>query len=154
MVEASRKSVAWSQRLVTALRAIETIAGPAAGDNHDLKRVAARLRDVIERLGPLSEDRFFTELGAIGQRTSTTGRERARSLAYSDASLDEVEKSLSDETTSKETLLKILQERFGASRGTLARLSKPRLAERLAELVMNERGHQTISRVASGSEAD
>ena len=50
----------------------------------------------------------------------------------------------------KKELLTLASARFGASTGTLTRLAKDVLAEELLTMVRNERGHESISRVAEG----
>jgi len=67
------------------------------------------------------------------------------------ASLDDIEKAVSDEATGRKDLECIAIQRFSVPRGSMRRFSNKRmLVDKLRTLINNERAHVTISTVARG----
>ena len=84
---------------------------------------------------------------ATGESDESTPKE-PRQL-FADFSLDQVERFIADEAVTKAELLALASERFGAPAGTLVRVNRAVLVERIQALVMNERSHESLARLAS-----
>jgi len=144
----------WSEELAAALSALESLVGPPVGSNSRLKRNLARLRTAIQQMGRQDERAFFVRLESLSVAHSE--RPSSRIPAFEQlrhVSLEEVEERLRDPAVSKGELLAIVRGRFQSSTGSLSRLSKRQIVERIETLVMNERGHGSISRLAQGHPA-
>jgi hypothetical protein len=63
--------------------------------------------------------------------------------------LADVRRVLEDSKTRRLELLEIAHHRFGASRGSLSRLSRSALVNELTALLRNEESHDAIARLAS-----
>lgn len=67
-------------------------------------------------------------------------------------SIEDLEKILISNVASKADLAQIAIIRFSVTKGTISRLSREALRLKLANLIENEKTHQTIGRVASSSD--
>lgn len=150
----SKRRSSWAEQLRSALSALELLAGPPVGTNTGLANLLKRLGLAVARLEHLSEEEFLEELNAMAVRPRQPKyRSEDTPKGLRDLSLDEVERRLLDSSTSKADLIALIRDRFEGATGTLARLSKAAITERLQTLIMNERGHEAISRVASRDSA-
>lgn len=70
-------------------------------------------------------------------------------VRYEQLSLDDVERLVRDPASTKPQLLELTKRRFGTSVGTLRRLTREALADRILAMVRNERSHEAIERLAS-----
>lgn len=143
--------------LVPALRAIltsveRTIAHPLLGNNEPLAATLRQLHTLLGKLPRMTDAAFMEAIATLAsdkpRRGAAKGNEEGeRHLC--DLSLDEIERALADPDIAKQQLLAIAKERFGASTGSLSKLNREFLREKVAAFVMNERGHQAIARMAS-----
>lgn len=67
-------------------------------------------------------------------------------------SIEDLEKILIANVVSKADLAQIAIVRFSVTKGTISKLSREALRLKLANLIENEKTHQTIGRVASSSD--
>jgi hypothetical protein len=148
-----KRAASWAGELGSALTALELLVAPPVGGNVRLRRILQRLRSVVDRLDHLSEDEFIEALEMLEEGSPRRDRSERRRVDLRQLTLGEAEARLRDPATSKEELIALVRERFGGATGTLVRLTKGAVAERLETLIMNERGHETISRLASGESA-
>ena len=142
--------------LIPALRVIisaaERTIGPPLGKNKQLVGTLQQFHALLGKLTRMSDSEFIEAI-----ETLANGRERphraneveADTRPLQDLSLGEIEHMISDPKTTKQRLLAIVRERFGGSTGTLTKLKHATLVERVAALAMNERGHETVARLAS-----
>jgi hypothetical protein len=141
----------WSAQLSSILAVAEILVGPPLGSNIRFAKFLRRLTPLIEDLPDLTEREFLDAIRRLSLRQS---RDRTHSQETDEElrglSLDEVERRLFDPSTTKQELLNLARARFDSSTGTLIRLSKDALAQRIEALLMNERTHQTLARAASG----
>jgi hypothetical protein len=147
----SSHKASWSEELATAFSALESLLGPPLGSNSRLRRNLARLRAVIQKCGVEDERAFFKHLESVPIEHS--GRPNSRRVDVEELgrlSLEQVEDRLRDPSVSKDELLAIVRGRFQGSTGSISRLAKQQIVERIETLVMNERGHGSISRLAQG----
>jgi hypothetical protein len=143
--------------LIPALRVIissaERTIGPPLGKNKHLAGTLRQFHALLGKLTRMSDAEFIKAL-----ETLASGQEPPHSAnqvevdprPLRDLSLEEVQRMISDPKTTKQRLLAIVRERFGASTGTLAKLRHETLVERVAALAMNEQSHETVARMASG----
>ena len=119
----------------------------ARSDQGLLKEYAALLRFLRSRKGkrhgqpihpPQSLDSFLHSPNLYDQ-------------TFRDASLDDIDKLVNDEATSRKLLERIAMERFSVPRGSMRSFSnKQILVDKLRTLIENERTHETIGEVARG----
>ena len=90
-----------------------------------------------------------TDAGATAHEGAPQSESSIGLAAYQHLTKDDVRSKLADPDTDRRTLMMIAQHRFGASGGTLSRLSRDALREEVAALLRNEDSHDTIARLAS-----
>lgn len=142
LVRAVRVAVAGVARMVA----------PPFGENAKLAAALRRVDAALSKLSGLSEEEFITGLEHLANLDSTSRTpERPRNARGSlrGMNLDAVERIVNDSSTTKNALLAVARERFDAPTGALMKMNRAAVAERLSALVMNERGHATVARLAS-----
>lgn len=121
----------------------------ARGDETLLRQYAALLRFLKSR-GPR-----FLEKPVSGKQPATPSRVLP-TLSDEDlrkASLDDLEKLIGDEATSRKDLECVAIKRFSVPRGSMRTFSNKRmLVDKLRTLIGNERTHETIGEVARASD--
>jgi hypothetical protein len=140
--------------LRAALGHLHDMVAPPIGKNAELGSFVRRLSDVLKKLQHVPEDEIIGALEALAGASRPAGSQ----LAFPPTSLEslplaEVEAMIRDDTVSKELLLRLVRERFGASTGVLSKLRRADLVERIESFVRNERAHATVARLASGETA-
>lgn len=119
----------------------------AGSDETILKQYAALLRFL--RSG---KAQFLGEPGHSKNRTDT--RKLLPTLSDEElrrASLDDIDRLVSDESTTRKNLEYIAIQRFSVPRGSMRSFSNRKmLVDKLRTLIGNERTHETISAVARG----
>lgn len=143
LVRVLRLSVGFATRLLAM----------SAVDNHRVTQSLRRLDVALGKLQHIQDDDFIhalEKLATEGPQGRPSSRARVNPRELRDMPLNRVEELVSDPTTTKQDLLAIAKERFGASTGTLVKLARPALTDRLQAFVMNERGHTTVARLAAG----
>jgi hypothetical protein len=147
-----------SDALIQALRivvssAVRTI-GPPLGLNEHLAGTLRRFHALLGKLARKSDREFIEALETLAngqERPHTADPVKLDPKPLCDLSLGEIECMISDPKITKQRLLAIVRERFGGFTGTLGKLNHDALLERVAALAMNERSHETVARLASGS---
>lgn len=146
----SKRRSHWTRELSAALGGLELLTSPPVGRSSRLGRLLRHIRLAVERMDHRSEKDFLKALDELAHGTPApqdSSKEELRGLG--ELSLEQVVEWASDASKTKADLLALIRERFGASTGSLARLPKSAIVEQLNTLIMNERGHASISRVAS-----
>lgn len=119
----------------------------ARSDETILKQYAALLRFL--RSG---KTQFLEERGQSKHRADT--RKLMPTMSDEElrrASLDDIDRLVSDESTTRKNLEYIAIQRFSVPRGSMRSFSnRQMLVEKLRTLISNERTHETISAVARG----
>ena len=143
--------------LIPALRVIissaERIVGPPLGKNKHLSETFRQFNALLGKWTRVSDAEFIKALETLasGQEPPHSANQVEANLrSLRDLSLKEVERMISDPKITKQRLLAIVRERFGAPTGTLAKLRHETLVERVATLAMNEQSHEIVARLASG----
>lgn len=152
----SAKGSNWAEQLCALLTAGESLAAsPILGPNPRFAKFLKHIIPLIERLGNLNEDEFYEALKLISaKQISSPTRISEEDDNFQSLSLGEVEQFISDPTVTKQQLLTLVKIRFRASTGTLSRLSRSALIERIETFIMNEQGHVTLARLASEERED
>lgn len=153
MVDDSRPShrFNWAEQLSAVLNSIAKFLVAPISLNNRLAQFLRRIAPLVERLNHLSEDDFCKSLEAmaVSHPQSSDFEGEGADEDFSNFSLDEVERWITKPTITKQQLLGLVRRRFEGSTGTLSKLSKQMILERVEALVMNERSHQTLARLAS-----
>ena len=112
----------------------------------------ATLKQLLRHLRGLKEP-LLSEILSVsehkGKRTENPPRHsELDDAAISDLSLDGVETLINDSNITVLYLRRIAVSRFALPPGTLPKLSRDRLIEKIRNCIENERTHDTISRLA------
>ncbi len=129
------------------LAKVEPLVGGPLGRNEELAAFVNEIRRALGRMRHLSSQELLTLLGQTTARAHKPVQEDPSKYAHT--SLDGVDALLEDARTTRSELLAIASSKFGATIGTLKRLGRDALVERLRGMVRNERSHDAIERLAS-----
>jgi hypothetical protein len=144
----------WNFQLATTLSAAERLVGPPLGSNHEFSYFLHRTALLLEKLGHVTEDQFFDWLEDLASNSpKLEGFSKEVPADIEKLSLEDVERRLNDSSLTKDQLLELVRYRFRGPIGTLTRLPRQALIERITTLVMNERGHHTVARLAANDES-
>jgi hypothetical protein len=144
----------WNFQLAATLSAAERLIGPPLGSNYEFSHFLRHTVFLLEKLGHVTEDQFFERLEQLASNSSKQeGCTKEVPVDIEKLSLEEVEQRLNDTSLTKDQLLDLVRYRFRGPIGTLTKLPRQALIERITTLVMNERGHQTVARLAAKDES-
>ena len=116
--------------------------------NDELLGSLASLLDHIRSLGAGDIDVVFRDASATGRQSmATRTSEPMDAGTIGGLTAEEVEQRIADAGTTKAELELIAAYRFGMPSGSLQRLSRAALSEKLKTSIRNERGHQSIRRL-------
>lgn len=121
----------------------------ARSDETVLRQYALLLRALKSNPFQFLDERGNAKAPSAGSRTLPTINE----AVLHNASLDELEKIVTDDGTARKDLEFIAIQRFSVPRGSMRRFSdKQMLVNKLRTLIGNERTHETIGAVARDQE--
>jgi len=137
-------------QFVTVLHKLEGLYAPPLAGDPALVAFIRRLRNSLDG-GRVSPDAVIAALESVPRATGEADDAPPKEprQPFGDFSLDQVERFVADDTVTKAELLALASERFGAPAGTLVRVNRAVLVERIQALVMNERSHESLARLAS-----